>query len=104
MSFATLAMVTDYDCWHPNHDSVTVDQVVATATANVSTAKEVVKAYAARVSQHQGDAPMSTAMTGACMTAPDSIPRQRRIQLEELVGACLAVVVVCCTAGERSSV
>ena len=41
MSFATLAMVTDYDCWHPGHDSVTVDQVVATATANVSAAKEV---------------------------------------------------------------
>lgn len=87
MSFATLAMVTDYDCWHPDHDSVTVDQVVATANANVSTAKEVVKAFVARVATHQGEAPMSKAMTGACMTAPEFIPKARRTQLEELVGS-----------------
>ena len=86
ISLATLAMVTDYDCWHPNHDSVTVEQVVATATANVSKAKEVVKAYVSRVASHNGDAPMATAMDGACMTHPDFIPHARRTQLDELVG------------------
>jgi 5'-methylthioadenosine phosphorylase len=86
ISLATLAMVTDYDCWHPNHDSVTVEQVVATASANVSTAKEIVKVFVKNVATHDGPAPMSSCMTGACMTAPDSIPKPRLNQLEELVG------------------
>jgi 5'-methylthioadenosine phosphorylase len=90
---ATLAMVTDYDCWHPNHDSVTVEQVVATATANVSKAKAVVKAFVERVAKHDGPAPMSTVMAGACMTAPGMIPATRRIQLDELVGACVRACV-----------
>jgi len=79
-------MVTDYDCWHPDHDSVTVEQVVATATANVSHAKEVVKAFVTRVGEHKGDAPMATCMDGACMTHPDYIPHAQRVQLDELVG------------------
>ena len=70
-------------------------QVVATATANVATAKEVVKAFVARVAKHDGEAPMSTAMTGACMTAPDRIPPTRRTQLQELVGVFFVRLLVC---------
>ena len=42
--YATLAMVTDYDCWHPGHDAVTVDQVVAVVQKNASMAKAILKA------------------------------------------------------------
>jgi len=42
--YATVAMVTDYDCWHPNHDHVTVEQVVKVLHGNAEAAREVVKA------------------------------------------------------------
>ena len=41
--YATIAMVTDYDCWHPHHDSVTVDQIIAVLTRNAENAAKVVK-------------------------------------------------------------
>ena len=42
--YATVAMVTDFDCWHPDHDHVTVEQIVAVLTANAEKAKGLVKA------------------------------------------------------------
>lgn len=42
--YATLAMVTDYDCWHPGHDAVTVDQVIAVLQKNASMARAILKA------------------------------------------------------------
>ena len=60
---------------------------------DVSKAKAVVKAFVERVAKHDGPAPMSTVMAGACMTAPGMIPATRRIQLDELVGACVRACV-----------
>ena len=40
--YATIALVTDYDCWHPDHDSVTVDMIVQNLVANAKTAQEVI--------------------------------------------------------------
>ena len=47
--YATLAMVTDYDCWHPEHDAVTVDSVIAVLGKNVATARKVVRAAVRRL-------------------------------------------------------
>src|SRR6267143_5455660 len=44
MCYATLALVTDYDCWHPDHDSVTADQIIANLVKNAATAKAVLRA------------------------------------------------------------
>ena len=63
-----------------------MEQVVATANKNVATAKEVVKSFVQIAGAHPGAAPCSNAMAGACMTAPDRIPTQRRNDLEILVG------------------
>ena len=41
--YVTVAMVTDYDCWHPHHDSVTVDQIVAVLVKNAENAAKVVR-------------------------------------------------------------
>src|ERR671922_97018 len=41
--YVTVAMVTDYDCWHPHHDSVTVDQIVAVLVKNAENATRVVR-------------------------------------------------------------
>jgi 5'-methylthioadenosine phosphorylase len=44
--YASVAMVTDYDCWHPNHDSVTVDQIIKVLMANADNARGLLKAAA----------------------------------------------------------
>jgi 5'-methylthioadenosine phosphorylase len=43
MCYATVAMVTDYDCWHPDHDNVTVDQIVKVLLENAGNAKALIK-------------------------------------------------------------
>ena len=49
MCYATVAMVTDYDCWHADHDHVTVDQVIGTLLSNAEKAKNLVAATAPRL-------------------------------------------------------
>ena len=70
--YASLAMVTDYDCWHPGHGAVDVAQVIATLTANAANARHVVAGLPGRLSAH---APCpcgcDRALTHAIMTAPD---------------------------------
>lgn len=85
ISYATVAMSTDYDCWHEGHDDVTVEQVVAVARANVAVSKDIIRAAIPLIAAHEGPAPMSTALAGAIMTAPDAIPAERRDMLEPLV-------------------
>jgi len=70
--YATVAMVTDYDCWHPNHDDVTVDQIVAVLLANADKARALVK-QAAPLIGHDGHAPgcaCRNALQHALLTAP----------------------------------
>ncbi len=40
--YSTIALVTDYDCWHPSHDSVTVDMIIANLTQNAKTAQQII--------------------------------------------------------------
>ncbi|TAH34528.1 MAG: S-methyl-5'-thioadenosine phosphorylase [Planctomycetota bacterium] len=77
MSFCTVAMVTDYDCWHPEHDSVTVEQVVATAMANAERVRELVRRSVPRIAA-LGPSPWRNVLRGAVMTAPDGIPAAAR--------------------------
>src|SRR6202034_3909921 len=51
--YVTIAMVTDYDCWHPHHDSVTVDQIVAVLTKNAENAAKVVKATVSAIPKNR---------------------------------------------------
>jgi len=86
ISYATVAMSTDYDCWHEGHDDVTVEQVVATATANVAVAKELIRAAVPKIVAHEGPAPMSNALQFAIMTARDAIPAEAIERLRPIVG------------------
>jgi 5'-methylthioadenosine phosphorylase len=86
ISYATLAMATDYDCWHPHHDAVTVDQVVAVVVANVNLAKSIIKAIVPLVAAHPGPAPMSSAAAHATMTARAAIPAARIEALRPILG------------------
>jgi 5'-methylthioadenosine phosphorylase len=85
ISFATVAMATDYDCWRPGHDAVTVEMVVATAIKNVGMAKKVLSAVIPKIAAYNKPNPHANALKGAIMTAPNAIPPGRAKELEILV-------------------
>ena len=84
LPYATMAMVTDYDCWNDAHDAVTVEQVVATLTANVDKARRVILALAA--APPTGACPSQTALQHAIMTRRDAIDPQAWARVELLAG------------------
>ncbi len=89
ISYATLALSTDYDCWHTGHDDVTVDQVVAVVRANVALAQRVIRAVVPLTAAHDGPPPMHRALADSVMTAPDRIPPERRRALAPLLDGVL---------------
>ena len=91
ISYATLAMATDYDCWHPDHDHVTVDQVVAVLHANANLAQNLVRAAVPRILAHNGPAPMSNALATAILTPAASIPEDVRRAYAPLIGKYIPV-------------
>jgi 5'-methylthioadenosine phosphorylase len=82
--YTTLALVTDYDCWHPDHDSVTVEMVVATLTQNAKTAQEVLANAVERLPIAR-DCECARALATAIMTRPEVIPVTTRERLGLLV-------------------
>lgn len=74
MCYATVAMVTDYDCWHPNHDAVTVDQIVKVLLENADKARSLVKTVAPMVGQdaNASDCGCRSALDFALITAPEA--------------------------------
>jgi 5'-methylthioadenosine phosphorylase len=83
--YATVAMVTDYDCWHPNHDSVTVDQIVAVLHQNAENAAKVVRATVAALPSERTCACASAAKY-AILTQPAAIPPEAKGRLKLLFG------------------
>ena len=73
MCYATVAMVTDYDCWHPDHDHVTVDAIVKVLLENAERARSLVKKVAPRLRTQDGFCPKGcqTALDNALITHPD---------------------------------
>jgi 5'-methylthioadenosine phosphorylase len=72
--YATIAMVTDYDCWHPDHDHVSVDQVIATLNDNADKARRLIKAVTPLLAAHRGPCSHGCdhALDAALITAPDA--------------------------------
>ncbi len=74
MCYATVAMVTDYDCWHPDHDAVTVDQIVKVLLENADKARSLVKTVAPMVGQDTSSCNCGcrSALEFALITAPEA--------------------------------
>jgi len=85
LPYATLAMATDYDCWHDEHEAVTVDAVIAVMQGNVAKAKEIIVELARAVPDPSGR-PAASALAGAIITNPDSISSAARDKLRPLIG------------------
>ena len=83
--YATMAMVTDYDCWHQEHDAVTVDQVVAVLHQNSANASRAVRAAVAAMPRERACA-CTTALKFAILTSPDAFPAATRNKLDLLLG------------------
>ena len=73
--YVTLALVTDYDCWHPDHDSVTVDMIVQTLMQNAETAQRAI-AEAITTLPAARSCECGSALKYALITQPDAIPAQ----------------------------
>ncbi len=86
IAYATLALVTDYDCWYEGHDDVTVDMVIEYLNKNVRNAqlvlKDAVKAVAAKTTPNQ----YANATKNAIFTAPSNWPEATAEKLEAIVG------------------
>jgi len=80
MCYVTVAMVTDYDCWHPHHDSVTVDQIVAVLVKNAENACRVVRESVAAIPKAHG-CKCGSALAHAIITERNKIPAPTRQKL-----------------------
>jgi 5'-methylthioadenosine phosphorylase len=83
--YATLALVTDYDCWHPDHDSVTVDLIVANLIQNASTAQKTIAEAVSKLTGPRTCA-CGNALATAIITRPEHIPDATKRDLALLVG------------------
>jgi 5'-methylthioadenosine phosphorylase len=83
--YATLALVTDYDCWHPDHDAVTVDLIVANLMRNAATAQQTIAEAVARIEGPRTCA-CKDALATAIITRAEHMPPQTRKALEPIIG------------------
>ena len=83
--YATLALVTDYDSWHPEHDSVTVKMIVTNLMQNARTAQAIIAETVGRLPTGRS-CPCATALANAIITNRDAIPAQTRQDLLFIVG------------------
>ena len=89
--YATVAMVTDYDCWHPGHDAVTVDMIVGVLLANAEKARALVKSVVPLLSGHTGPCRQGCqhALDHALITAPAARDPELLARLDAVAGRVL---------------
>jgi 5'-methylthioadenosine phosphorylase len=85
IAYATLALVTDYDCWHPDHDSVTVEMVIANLKRNAINAQKVIQATVARLSSNPPVSEAHSALRYAILTPLDKVPAATKERLALLL-------------------
>ena len=85
LCYATVAMVTDYDCWHEDHDAVSVDQIVAVLLKNAEHACNVVREAVAAMPKTRG-CKCGSALKNAIITRKDTVPAETLDRLRLLVG------------------
>jgi 5'-methylthioadenosine phosphorylase len=83
--YATLALVTDYDCWHPDHDSVTVDLIIANLMQNAATAQKTIAEAVGRLNVPRTCA-CKDALATAIITRPEHVPEQTKTELAPIIG------------------
>jgi 5'-methylthioadenosine phosphorylase len=85
IAYATLALATDYDCWHPEHDSVTVDLVIANLHRNASNAQKAIQETVRRISSNPPVSKAHQALKSAIITPLDKVPEATKEKLALLL-------------------
>jgi len=83
--YATLALVTDYDCWHPDHASVTVDMIISNLMQNAKTAQQVIANAVAELPIER-TCECARALATALITRPEHVPEATKKKLKPIVG------------------
>ncbi|MGH7561796.1 MAG: S-methyl-5'-thioadenosine phosphorylase [Gemmatimonadales bacterium] len=91
LCYAVVAMVTDYDCWHPEHEAVTVDEVLATMSGNAAAARRLVRGIAQRLVPRPMPCPRrcDRALDAAVVTAPEQRDPALVARLDAVAGRIL---------------
>lgn len=85
IAYATLALVTDYDCWHPDHDSVTVEMVIGNLQKNAVNAQQVIRETVRRLSENPPASDAHDALKYAIITPLDKAPDNTKDKLKLLL-------------------
>jgi 5'-methylthioadenosine phosphorylase len=90
--YATVAMVTDFDCWHPDHDAVTVQDIIKVLSANAEKAKRLVGRLAKDFPREHEPCPIGSdrALDTAIITAPEARDKKLLKKLDAVAGRVLA--------------
>jgi 5'-methylthioadenosine phosphorylase len=83
--YSTLAMVTDYDCWHPDHDAVTADEIIKNLVRNAATARNVLRAAVKGIPDGARRCECARALSHALVTAPALVPAQVKHDLAPII-------------------
>src|SRR5213592_579679 len=83
--YTTLALVTDYDCWHPDHDSVTVDLIIGNLLQNAKTAQQAIAEAVGRIDGAR-DCACKDALATAIVTRPALVPEKTKKELAPIIG------------------
>ena len=84
--YATLALVTDYDCWHPGHDAVTVETVIEYLNKNVTNAQVIMRETVKRLRGSARTCKCGSALKNGIFTAPDLWPEATTRKLDAIIG------------------
>ena len=81
-----MALVTDYDCWHPDHDSVTIEMVIEYLNQNSANAQQIIRNAVRRLAAFEQPCQYRSAVKHAILTQRDLIPAETRQKLWAIIG------------------
>ena len=82
LAYASLSMVTDFDCWHQDHDAVTVEMVMGNLRANAMATEPILRTLMKRISAERPASPAHTALANALVTSKEVVPLETRRKLD----------------------
>jgi len=86
IAYATMALVTDYDCWHPDHDSVTIEMVIEYLNQNSANAQKIIRDAVRRLAAFEQPCQYRSAIKHAILTQRDLIPAETKQKLWAIIG------------------
>lgn len=86
LCYASFSCSTDYDCWHPEHDAVTAEMILANLFANVEVAQKSIRAVVSKIPENRTGCGCPNALEKAFATNPDMIPEATKEKLKLIIG------------------